>query len=228
MVLKPGSDPRLVWDGSTKLLWDDIVMNDIIPLEDEADITFGRVKPDYLKYLFNLRVLHPNEEIYLANADVKAAHRYPRIQPDLTGAFGFVIRGLYYFIATAMVFGSIISATAWEPFRRAIETMTAVFSTRDDLVTKHQAYLDMITIEPPPPADSKFVKAVGCELNPGVLNDNGSPQPSPNFIHVDDCLLAAIGSRIRQLLVACIKAIFVVLGIREAFMFHTGPIIYPH
>ena len=90
--------------------------------------------------------------------------------------------------------------------------MTAVFSTRDDLVAKHQAYLDMTTIKPPPPADTKFVKAVSCELNPGVLNDDGSPQPSPNFIFVDDCLLAAIGSRICQLLVACIEAISVVLG----------------
>ena len=212
MVLKPGSDPRLVWDGSTKLLWDDVVMNDIVPLDDEAEITFGNVKTDYLKHIYNTRVSYPDDDIDLANADVKAAHRYPRIQPDLAGAFGFVITGLYYFIATAMVFGSIISATAWEPFRRAIEQMTAAYSLRWDLVEKHRNYLDMITIAPPSPPGTTFTAAVRCPLNQGVLDEDGSPKPIPNFIYVDDCLLACARKFTERLLCACVEAIFVVLG----------------
>ena len=43
-----------------------------------------------------------------------------------------------------MVFGSTISTSSWEAFRRAIEAMSEVFSNRPDLVIKHRRYLDMI------------------------------------------------------------------------------------
>ncbi|KAL7526106.1 hypothetical protein ACHAXR_001323, partial [Thalassiosira sp. AJA248-18] len=212
MVLKLGKDPRLVWDGSTKLLPDDIVMNDIVPLLEESNITFGRSKDGYLTHIYNIRISYPNEDIDLANADIKAAHRYPRINPSLSGAFGFLIQGMYYFIATAMVFGAIVSATSWEPFRRAIEVMSAVYSLRLDLVTKHQTFLDMITIAPPAPEGTEFVKAVPCEINKGVLDEQGNQKPIPNFIYVDDCLLASVRRYTRRALAGCIEAIFVVLG----------------
>ncbi|KAL7529165.1 hypothetical protein ACHAXR_005018 [Thalassiosira sp. AJA248-18] len=190
MVLKLGKDPRLVWDGSTKLLPDDIVMNDIVPLLEEANITFGRSKDGYLTHIYNIRISYPNEDIDLANADIKAAHRYPRINPSLSGAFGFLIQGMYYFIATAMVFGAIVSATSWEPFRRAIEVMTA-FSRHDH--------------------DSTSC-SVPCEINKGVLDEEGNQKPIPNFIYVDDCLLASVRRYTRRALAGCIEAIFVVLG----------------
>lgn len=212
MVMKPGKDPRIVWDGSTKLLPDDIVMNDVVPVECEAPITFGRSKECYLKHIYNTRLSHPSEEIALANADVKAAHRYPRIQPCLAGAFGFLIHGLYYFVTTAMVFGSIVSATSWEPFRRAIEQMTEALSLRTDLAAKHKSFLDMITIADPPDQDTTFVAAVPCEINKGVLDEDGNQRPIPNFIYVDDCLLACAYRYVRNYLAACIEAIFAVLG----------------
>ena len=48
MVIKPGHDPRLVWDGTTKREETDIVMNDYIPLDDESPITFGRTLGDFI------------------------------------------------------------------------------------------------------------------------------------------------------------------------------------
>ena len=35
--------PRLVWDGTTKVNWYEIPMNEVTPTEDEADITFGYI-----------------------------------------------------------------------------------------------------------------------------------------------------------------------------------------
>ena len=40
-MLKIGSDPHIVWDGSTKLEPDDVVMNDNVPLDLEVPTTFG-------------------------------------------------------------------------------------------------------------------------------------------------------------------------------------------
>lgn len=212
MVIKEGKSPRIVWDGSTKLLPDDIVMNDIVPTENESNITFGRTKDDYAAHIYNTRVSYESADIDLSSADIKAAHRYPRLFPDMAAAFGFIIRGMYFFITTAMVFGSIISATSWEPFRRAIEVMTEVYSLRFDLVEKHQAYLDLIIIEPPAPPGTKFTKAVKCEINQGVLDENGNQKPLPNFIYVDDCLLASVRKYTLGFLAAVIEAIFAVLG----------------
>ncbi len=41
-------------------------------------------------------------------------------------------------LATAMVFGSTVSASSWEAFRQAIEALTKVFANRPDLVVKHK------------------------------------------------------------------------------------------
>ena len=115
MVVKedvPPEDSCLVWDGTTKLEAEDIVMNNVVPLQNEAPITFGFVLMAFMTYLFNTRVscLHP--DIDIASMDTKACHHWPQIFPDFAGAFGFIIIGLYYFISTAMVFGSRISASS--------------------------------------------------------------------------------------------------------------------
>jgi hypothetical protein len=48
---------------------------------------------------------------------------------DVTGAFGFLVEKLY-FLALSMVFGSNISASSWEPFRRAIKDLILEYSMR--------------------------------------------------------------------------------------------------
>ena len=71
----------------------------------------------------------------LAFAETKVAHK--RVQPDLSEDFGYIIVGMYYSITAAMVFGSQVSATSWEPFRRVIEVTTKVFFFRSDLAKKY-------------------------------------------------------------------------------------------
>ena len=117
---------RLVWDGSTKRSPTDMVMNDCTPTDDEADIDVGTAKCDFYWLIYNLRVSYPEDSILLALADIKACFRFPRIHPDLTGAFGFLISN-FFCLAVAMVFGSNTSSSSWEPFRRAIEGLTLNF-----------------------------------------------------------------------------------------------------
>ena len=103
VVMKPGKNDRLVWDGTTTLLALDIVMNQVTPVNREAPITFGHVKIQLYIDIYNTRISHPYVIILLGMADIKACFRFPRIHPDLTGAFGFMAGG-FYNLATAMVF----------------------------------------------------------------------------------------------------------------------------
>ena len=54
------------------------------------------------------------------------------------------IIGAYYFAANAMVFGSVASASSWEPFRQAIECLAAVYFGNKSLAIKHEYWLDMV------------------------------------------------------------------------------------
>jgi hypothetical protein len=80
-------------------------MNQVTPVNREAPITFGHVKIQLYIDIYNTRISHPYIVILLGMADIKACFRFPRIHPDLTGAFGFMAGG-FYNLATAMVFGS--------------------------------------------------------------------------------------------------------------------------
>ena len=212
IVIKVGKDPRLVWDGSTKRRPDDIVLNEVTPTDDKPEITFGDAKNLFYNDLYNTRISYPDDDILLATSDIKACFRHPRVHPDLTGAFGFYADD-YYWLASAMVFGHLVSCPSWEPFRRAIEKMSVVFADRTDLVEKHRAYLNMISWDTEKPSAVKLTRAFACKLNKGVLDMNGRQICLPARIYVDDALLAAVGRKqMEQRLAAIIEAIFTVLG----------------
>ena len=102
-------------------------MNDITTLNDEVEITFGDVKLLFYAYVYNMQISYPYADILLALANVKACFRFPRMRPDLAGAFVFFADDVYC-LATVVVFGSNTSATSfWEPFRRAIEALKVGF-----------------------------------------------------------------------------------------------------
>jgi hypothetical protein len=97
----------------------DIVMNQVTPVSCEAPITFGHVKIQLYIDIYNTQISYPTATILLGMANIKACFCFPRIHLNLTGAFGFMAGG-YYNLATAMVFGSMTSASSWEPFRQAM------------------------------------------------------------------------------------------------------------
>ena len=119
LVMKPGKSDPVCWDASTKYGPEEVVLNEVTPMELEAPITFGNTKKLFLTDLYNAWISFPDKVILLAMADIKACFCHPRLHPDLTGAFGFNTEHLYS-LATAMVFGSIASASSWEAFLQAI------------------------------------------------------------------------------------------------------------
>jgi len=143
MLVKPGKNPWIIFDASTKEHPHEVVLNDVTMTEFEQNITFSEAKMKLFQHIYNLRVSHPITKIYLALTDITAAFSFPRIHADLTGAFGFMAKATY-FLATSMVFGSNVSASSREPFWRAIEVLIIKYSMIYNLVLKHKLFLDML------------------------------------------------------------------------------------
>ncbi len=163
MQIKPGKNPRVIFDASTKGHLHEVVLNDMTSTEFEANITFRRAKLKLLQRIYNLRVSHPNCKIYLALADISACFRFPRVNADLTGAFRFMAEKMY-FLATSMVFGSTTSASSWEPFRQAIEGLIIEYFTRPDLISTHKHLLNMLKWEDKDTmVVDDFAKLAGCD-----------------------------------------------------------------
>jgi hypothetical protein len=137
MVIKVGKSDCLCWDGSTTSKPTDIVMNHVTPLTREAPNIFGHVKMQMYIDIYNAHITYPTFIILLAMVDVKACFCFPCIHPNLTGTFGF-LAGVYFNLATAMVFGSTTSASSWEPFRRAIQALSVVHAHHCNLIEKHR------------------------------------------------------------------------------------------
>ncbi len=92
-----------------------------------------------------------------------------------------------FFLATSMVFSSNASASSWEPFRRAIQSLIPIFLMRNDLIAKHKTLLDTLVCLD----DGAIVpQAFGCPINPGIPDQYG---PLKAYIYVGDILASAVG-----------------------------------
>ncbi len=115
-----------------------------------------------------------------------------------------------YILVTSMVFGSNASASSWEPFTRAIQSLIPIFLMRNDLIAKHKTQLDMLVWLDDNTLVSTLVQAFGCPINPGILDQHG---PLEAYIYVNDILASAVERQnTLQLLAAIIEAIFTVCG----------------
>jgi hypothetical protein len=126
---------------------------------------------------------------------------------DLAGAFGFII-GTCFFAANAGVFGSVISASSWEPHRIAIAAIAQACFICHHLISKYSDLLSLIRFDVPAPANTQFVQAQRCSRNNGVFDQHNNRLPTPHNIYVDDDLLAEIRPCMPQALVMAFEAIF--------------------
>ena len=212
MQIKPGKNPRIIWDGSTKTLPEHLVLNEETSTEFEAVIDFGQAKKKLLISIYNWRISFPTETIYIALADITACFRFPRIAADITGAFGFVADGKY-FVVNSHVFGSNTSCSSWEPFRRGIQALIRVYLERTDLVDKHAELLALLKWDDLLEDSPAVTPAIPCALNQGVLDLDGNIIPTQGNIYVDDILGAGVSrGYMNRLLAATIEAIFTVCG----------------
>jgi hypothetical protein len=102
-------DGYKAWKEQLPLLGQNIVMNHVTPVTNEAPITFGHVKLQFYINLYNMQITYLLMVILLAMADMKACFQFARIHGNLSSTFGF-LAGSYYNLATAMIICSTVSA----------------------------------------------------------------------------------------------------------------------
>ena len=212
--IKPKKKPRLIWDGSTRMFWDETSMNMATPMDLEMEITFGTAFTDLCIWIWNLRISYPDEDIFLAFLDISSCFRFPRIFPDLVGAFGFIVGPIFY-AANAGVFGSVASASSWEPFRVAIAALATAYFFLPDLAAKHDWLLQKLRWSDagsPPPSSMTIVRARPCTRHKGVFDSAGRRIPTKHNIYVDDNLLAEVKAHMHQALASGFEATFTIMG----------------
>jgi hypothetical protein len=70
--IRPGKDPRTIWDGLTEYLPEQVVLNKIMPTALKAVIDFGKAKTKLLISIYNWKIRFPLSIIYIALADITA------------------------------------------------------------------------------------------------------------------------------------------------------------
>jgi hypothetical protein len=126
-------------------------------------------------------------------------------------AFGFITND-HYNLATAMVSGSTILASNWEPFQRALEILSEVYANQPDLIVKLKKYLDIIGLAELDP-NTPITSAVACKINTGAVSADDVKKNLRAHIYVDDALLLGHSKlEILMRLAALIEGIFVVMG----------------
>ena len=109
LLSKTGKNDRLIWDGSFQPDWESVYVNMIIDRTTESMIVYGDVFDRHLIRIWNLRLTHPNEEIYLFDNDTKGTFRHHKYHPEVVTAFVFRISS-FLMILLENTFDSIVSS----------------------------------------------------------------------------------------------------------------------
>jgi len=109
LLSKTGKNDRLIWDGSFQPDWESVCVNMMLDRITDPTIVYGDAFDRHLINICNLRLTHPNEEIYLFDDDTKGAFRYPKYYPNVATTFAFRISS-FLMILLENTFDSIVSS----------------------------------------------------------------------------------------------------------------------
>jgi hypothetical protein len=87
-------------------------INDMTDCSTKPAIMFGPAFDTFLFGVANLRMSHPNNEIYLGKDDVGGAFRYNKYHPDDVGAHAYELSGQAV-LPTGSTFGGTTSPPNW-------------------------------------------------------------------------------------------------------------------
>lgn len=143
-----------------------------------------------LERIWDLRISYPVVDIGLHANDVKSCFKQMKLHPDIMPAFSIMVTNFLY-LQAALPFGTDFSPQNWEPVRRLVEILAVKLYDDDSLREKHRKHLDKLNWEPSLGSGNKdlFVQAKACSQRRGVLDDQGTPLPTPQRLFVDDSVL---------------------------------------
>ena len=119
LVVKPGKNDRLIWDGLLIPHWLNVCINMLLSQDTEPEIIYGVSFMRYLEIIWNSRITHPDLDILLFDDDdVKRVFRYSKYHPGVASAFSLILSN-HLFIYMWSTFSSITSLENFEPITRA-------------------------------------------------------------------------------------------------------------
>ena len=213
MVVPVGKNPRQICDESFHPQLDSMAANDWVDIENEPDIIFPTSLMVSLVWLYNLRLSHPNEELYIGDDDVSGAFRHAKFNPNVVGLHAFMLFGFLFF-ATGQTFGGEPGPSNWEVLAIARMKTARYLWTLSTTIKRALPFLPKIETTPSPtPAEvAAFVPAERDSINRGVRNSDDSRKPPEFRHHVDDCMYADTGTYLLQTVSASVLALYIVLG----------------
>ena len=214
LVVKPGKNDRLIFDASFKPHYNSFNVNMSTNPVTAPPIEYGKKFFMHLVRIWNLRISHPNEDIFLWDDDVSGAFRQGKYNPEIASAFSFVIEKTLW-LPCGMVFGGNTSPQCYEPLANAREHLAKHFSSEKFkyLIQKHWNILKNVSFDQENIRCGPRVQARGCSKYTGVFDDTtGTRANTPHHTFVDDNHMADLRRFILQAMAASIEALFRIFG----------------
>ncbi len=218
LIVKVDKNDRLVFDASHLIKFYSICSNMMTLPQLEHPIEYGDAFTRYLTWIYNMRISLPTTDIVQFSDDVSGAFRWPRLHPWIATAFSFMLFGTLY-VPTGQVFGSNTSAQNFEPIAKSRTILAQHIFDNEDcdlLIKKHSNLIDQVKFADNDTVDPLlFVQAKPCPMHQGIRREDGSLQPQPFIMFVDDNLMADTPYRMRKCMAASLESLFRVMGFDE-------------
>eukprot|EP00957_Ditylum_brightwellii_P018188 1370805-Ditylum_brightwellii.AAC.1 len=179
LIVKPGKNNRLVFDGSTKLNWNSKPVNSMTHVKYEPEVTFGQALPKHLIRIWNLRISCQDDDILLWDDDATGAFKQCKLHPDIAQVFSFIIEQLL-FVPCDNTFCSNTNLANWEPVRRAREALVQRLFSGSSLIFKHKEYIDRVQFCTPQSDSVMFTQAFPDSIHRGVMQADGTLMNTPH------------------------------------------------
>ena len=187
---------------------------------------FSTVWEDILIRVHNLWITYPDRNIMAHTNDVKSCFHQIKHHPDVVGAFSYILAE-YLFVQFVLAFSSDFSPANWEAVHRVQSALAECLFFYTSLITKHHTTLNKITWcrSVHGHHHPHFTSAVANAPNLGVLCPNGTPQPTPHGVYVDDDIYLNVADQahFEQATAASIEAVFILLG-KPNLTHHQDPV----
>ncbi len=171
----PCKNPQPIFDSSFRPYQWCFAINDWTHKDNEPPLTFAAAKMGFMIWLCNLRIAHPDLEIYIADDDVSGAFRLMKYHPNCMSLHTSQICG-YVVVNTGGTFGDNTSPSNFDPIgvaRREVAQSTWLNDrTVEDRIAPLLPPLQMAPV-PTPEEVSTFATTDVDGLNPGVLDATG-------------------------------------------------------
>jgi len=207
--------PRFIYDASFHPTPTSQTCNDWTTKETEPDLEFPATFARFITWMWNMRISHPNEEIYPLDDDITAAFRSFCWHPSMVSMHGMKACNKLW-LMVRLTFGDCSSPPNSEPVFIARREMAKHFFNMPDVVERAAKFMPKLTIIEPSLADIASIMRIPSDShNPGVQRDvqrNHDADTPPYVHHVDDNLYGALRQRLLRAIAASILGLYSVMG----------------